>query len=204
MFSIIRLVIGGAFYGCSIVGINKLKVGSKRVLYIVFALITVALIGLLAFLPFENLFITFDSPEKSYEYYNLGKSDVSLVVEGDNCDFVVEQDGGSKSYLIIPKTDEGWKLGIGINTKRIAQKIDNGVAVYVYRYKQTNDYFITVFDTNGGESTVKDNYNSEFLSLEKYDETVEKKFVTYYAHVSNPDSQYSVTVNGNEIELEIG
>ena len=202
MYIIIRLIIGCVFLGCSITVIKKSKVIRKGIRYAVFASISVVLVAVSAFLPFENLFVTFNSPEAAYEYYNVGKSNVELVVEGNNCDFVVDYKNDSDTYLIIPKTADGWKVGIGSDTKRIAQKLSDGITVYVYQYKNTNDYFITVLDTGGGESKVSDDYNTKFYSLEKSNDSIEKTFVTYYAHISNFNAQYSVVVNGNKIALQ--
>ena len=202
MFNIIRFIIGCVFLGCSITLIKKSKVIRKRILYIVFAGISVALMVVLAFLPFENLFMNFNSPKAAYEYYKLGKSNIELVVEGNECDFVIDHQKDSDTCLIIPKTEEGWKIGLGSDTKRIVQKFSDGVSVYVFQYKNTSDYFITVFDTNGGEAIVSDDYNSKFYSLERDNDFLGKTFVTYYAHIPNFNSQYSITVNGNKIVLE--
>ena len=115
---------------------------------------------------------------------------------------VVARKDYSDTYLIIPKTSDGWKIGIGSNTKKIAQKFDDGIAAYVYQYKNTSDYFITVLDTNGGEFALRDDYDTEFVSLNNDNAYSEKTFVTYYAHISDFNSQYSVTVNGSTIDFE--
>ena len=201
MFSIIRLIIGFVFIGCSIIVIKKSKIINKRILYVVCISISVALITALAFLPFENSFVTFNSPKAAYEYYNFGKSNIELVVEGNNCDFIIDRKNDSDQYLIIPKTTDGWKIGIGSNTKRRVQKLSDGVAVHVYQYKNTSDYFITILNTKGGEAIVSDDYNTKFYSFEKYNDSLETTFVTYYAHIPCFNSQYSVTVNGNKITL---
>ena len=201
MYNIIRLIIGCIFLVCSITVIKKSKVIRKHLLCIVFTGLSVMLIAVLAFLPFENLFVTFDSPKAAYEYYNLGKSNIELVVEGDDCDFIIDRKNDSDTYLIIPKTADGWKIGVGSNTKRIVQKLSNGIVLYVYQYKDTNDYFITILDTNGCESTVSDEYNTKFFSLERYNDSLEKNFVTYYAHITKLNPRYSVIVNDNKIVL---
>ena len=201
MYNVIRLIIGCIFLLCSIIVMKNFKAISKRVLYIASSGLSVLLIVVLMFLPFENLFLTFGSPKDAYEYSNSGQSNIELIVEGDNCDLIIDRKNDSDAYLIIPKTADGWKIGIGADTKRIAQKISDGIVIYVYQYKDTSDYFITILDTNGGESIVSDEYNTEFLSLERYNDLLEKKFVTYYAHIANLNSQYSVTVNGNKIVL---
>lgn len=202
MFIIVRFVIVCIFFICAVAIIKKSKVICKRILYVVFTSMSVALLIVLTFLPFENFFITFDSPKEAYEYYNFGESNIKLVIEGNNSDFVIDRKNDSDIFLIIPKTTDGWKIGIGLNTKRIAQKLSNGITIYVYQYKNTNDYFITVLDTNGGELKVSDDYNTKFYSLEKNNDFLEKTFVTYYAHISDFNPQYSVVVNGNKIALQ--
>lgn len=200
--SIIRLIIGCIFLGCSIIVIRKSKVIHKHMLYVVFMSISIVLIAILSMIPFENLFITFNSPEAAYEYFSFGQSNIELVVEGNNCDFIIDRKNDSDTYLMIPKTADGWKIGIGSNTKRVGQKLSNGVSVYVYQYKNTSDYFVTILDTNGGESNISDDYNTVFYSLERYNVSLEKNFVTYYAHIPNFNSQYSIIVNGDKIELK--
>lgn len=201
MYNIIRLIIGCIFFVCSITAIKKSKVFCKHILYIVFTSLSVILTIALVFLPFENFFVSFDSPKAAYEYWNLGESDIELVVEGDDCDFIIDCKNDSDTYLIIPKTIDGWKIGIGSNTKRIVQNLSNGIVVYVYQYKNTSDYFITILDTNGGKSTVSDEYNTKFYSLERNNDSLGKTFVTYYAHITNLNPQYSVIVNGSKIEV---
>lgn len=90
------------------------------------------LIVMLTFLPFENLFVTFYSPKAAYEYFYLVKSNIELIVNGDDCNFIITHKNDSDTYLIIPKTADGWKIGIGSNTKRIIQKLSNGIVLYVY------------------------------------------------------------------------
>ncbi len=204
MYNIIRIIIGCVFLVSSTIIIKKSKITLKRILYVVFTSITVVLITALTFLPFENLFITFNTPKTAYDYYSFGKSNIELVVEGNNCDFVVDRKNNSDTHLIIPKTTDGWKIGIGLNTKRIVQKLSNGISIYVYQYKNTNDYFITVLNTSGEESTVSDEYNTNFYSLKRNDDVRGKTFVTYYAHIPAFNSQYSLIVNDNEIALGLG
>lgn len=78
------------------------------------------LLTVLSFIPFENSFITFKSLDSAYHYV-YGKSDMKLVVEGDDCDFVVgsQKDKDKVTYAFMPKTADGWKASKNINAKRI-------------------------------------------------------------------------------------
>ena len=202
MYIIIRVIIGCIFFACTALAIRKSKVMRKRMLYAVFAGVSVLLIAVSALLPVENLFVTFDSPKSAYAYMCAGESNIALVVEGDDCDFVVDRKNDGDTYLMIPKTVEGWKIGTGASTRRVVEKLADGIVIYVYQYKDTADYFITVFDTNGGELTLSDAQNTKFYSLQQTNDFLEQTYTTYYAHIPSINPQYSVTVNGYDILLE--
>lgn len=202
MFSVVRIIIGCIFLVCSIIVINK-KAVKKRALYVIFTGISIALISVLAFFPFENLFITFDSPEKAFEYYNFGRYDTKIVVEGNDCDFVVGCKNDKDTYSIIPKTADGWKIGIGSNIIEISKVFYDGIIVRVFQYRNTDDYFVSVFNPAGGESDISDKFNTRFYSTARVNDTLDKKYVTYYAFVPDFDLQYSLNVNGEEIAFSL-
>lgn len=201
MYYIIRLIIASIILLCFTIVIKKAKTIMKTKLHIISICITLAFIVLLAHFPFENFFITFNSSKDAYEYVNIGDSNIELVVEGDNCDFVIDCKNDTDRYLIIPKTKNGWKIGIGADTKRIVQKTYNSTVIYVYQYKNTKDYFITVFDANEGALNIIDNCGSEFHSIMKENDYSGETFIIYFAHISSYGSQYNVQVNGTKIEL---
>lgn len=202
MFGILRILVGVALGIVAFLFVFKFaKTHLRRWLAIIIILSVILLTTILGFVPFENWVYSFKSAEEVYEYYYFSEEKAKLVVEGGQSDFVVGTKNNVSTFLIVPKTADGWKIGIGSNTKRIVQKLSNGIVVYVYQYKNTSDYFITILDTNGGESTISDEYNTKFLSLERNNDSLGKTFVTYYAHITNLDPQYSVTVNDNKIVL---
>ena len=164
---------------------------------IIAIIVTIAL----SLLPFENLFVTFDSPDKAYEYYFLGKSNIELTVEGNECDLVVNRKDYTYTLLIVPKTDDGWKIGIGSDTKIIDRSITPDINICVYQYKNTSDYFIVIHAVNGRELIISDENKTEFYSSERYDDYLDQNFVTYFAHIDSFDSHHSLTVDGELIIL---
>lgn len=199
LFAIIRLAFWSIAFIISFLLIKKSRVINKRRWSIVAFFVAVILITISALIPIENALITFSSPKSAYNYNNSGN--VKLIVDGEKTDFVVGEKGDADVYAIIPKANGGWKIGMGLDTKRIIQTISDGITIYVYQYKNTSDYFITVFDAKGGSSDITDNHNSEFKCLEKTNSTLGKTFYTYYAYINNFDAQYSLTVNGNSIQI---
>lgn len=202
MFGIVRIIIGCIIFGCAAVLVRKSKVTGKPMWFAVCIGISLALTVALAFLPFENLFVTFRSPQDAYQYYTFGKPNIVLVIEGEACDLVVDRKNASETHLIIPKTADGWKIGMGRDTKKIAQTFADGISVDVYQYKDTAVFFITVFNSNGGGATVSDAYGTKFYALEKTNDLLGKTFVTYYGALSSFDSQYWVEVNGNKLSVK--
>ena len=202
MYNLVRLIIGCIIFACSMIAVKKSKAVNKRALRLVFAILSVVLTGLLGFFPFENLFVTSDSPKAAYNYYyTFEKSNIDLIVEGDTCDFVVERKNATEKHLIVPKTADGWKVGLSTDIKRIVYKSSEEFLAFVYQYKNANEYFVVILDKDGGKSTISDEYNTQFLSFEVSNDSIGYTPVTYYGHITDFNSQYSVTVDGQKIVL---
>lgn len=199
MFGFIRVIIGCIFLVFWIFLIKKSKIIHKQILYFIFTAISVGLITILAFLPFENYIYSFKSAEDVYKYYYFLEEKPELVIEGENSDFVVGAKNTTSKFLIVPKTENGWKIGIGLNAKKIIQKISNKNIIYVYQYKNTNDYFLTVFNAKGEKITILDDYGTKFYPLERKTENIEKTYITYYGYISDFNPEYNLMVNGDKI-----
>ena len=203
MYYTIRNVIVLLLYILSILGIVRSRIKRKLVWCIVsFILICGALPFALGSFPVEDYFITFKSPEAACEYSISSKSNIALVVEGDHSDFIVARNDNSDStytYSILPKTADGWKVGLASYLEKVAAGLNDSVGINVFRYKDTSDYFITI-TTFDEDTTVSDEYNTRFYPLEHYSDHKEKTFVDYYAHLTDFDPEYSVIVNGSKVE----
>ena len=198
MYSIIRLIIGAVILLCVTLIISKLKTKNKRKLKLFTFILCGIFVTVLSLVPFENLFITFDSPEKSYNY--VYSEEIKLVVPGNESDLVVgEKDDGTLVSLIVPKTNKGWKIGRGFDTKIIVpyKLLDAKNSISVLRYKNTDDYFLSIYSYEDSLLEIEDSINSEFLILRR---TVYEKTITvYYVYVYNMNAEYVITINGNSI-----
>lgn len=201
MFGLIRIGIGCIFFAVAVLTIKRSKTVHKRKKYIISAIVAIVLMTTLAFVPVENLFITFNSPEAVYNYVNFGNSSVKLVVDGNESDLVIGEKADSDIYLIVPKNADGWKIGIPLNTKMITKKVFDDIIICVYQYKNTNDYFISIFDVNGGYLQLSDSYDSDFVCSERINNSLGKTFVTYYSNISEFNSQYWLSINGEKFIL---
>ena len=197
MFGLIRTFFWCIVFCISLYIIKQKKILNKKWQLVLFFISILTLWTVSGLLPVENVFITFSSPQKAYKYVN--SEEVQLVVQGEDTAFVVGKES-SRNYvcLIVPKSDSGWKIGRGLDTKLVEQKIVDGIVVYVYQYRKTDDYYVTISNVRGNEVDISDNNNSLFYVLEEGDD-----YYTYYAYVNELDEKYMLTVNGNAFKLDL-
>ena len=151
----------------------------------------------LSYLPFENAFYSFATPEEAFAYKNPGVTNIDLVVEGQESAYVVGSKANKNRYSYFQKAKDGWKLDIGTVHKKVAIAVlDNGF-VFVYQYKDSNDYYVEVIDTKGTITSVQDNKQSPFASYST------NEYIThYYAVITDFTEDYRLELNGAEIALE--
>lgn len=171
----------------------------SRKAYLTIIISDILLVTVLSLIPVENLFYTFKTPEDAFRYYNSDVNRIELVVEGEQSDFVVGIKNNTSTILALPKTKDGWKTGTGLQLKTAAWEVSDDIMVSIYHSRGTSDFFVSIRRTNGGELTISDEYDTEFLPLSEN----KNSYASYYGHVANLDSQYRVTVNGKEIVLNI-
>lgn len=200
MFVVFRLIFLILTFLICFIMISKSHTTHKRLWLIVAFSVLLIITTITALIPIENTFVTFSSPQSAYNYSNSGY--VKLIVNGEKTDFVVASKNDTYVYSIVPKSDDGWKLGIGLGTKRIVQTLSDEISVYVYQYKNSNDYYITVLDKSGGPYEINDNRQSEFQCLEEFNSALNKTFYTYYAYINGYDEQYALAVNGRIIKIQ--
>ncbi len=179
-----------------ILTVNKHKIIQKNFLRFTYVCISLLLVIILCLFPFENLLFVFDSPGDAYKYIK-NSSSIDLLIKGNHCDFIVDENKGSITHLIIPKTPDGYKIDTGYNTKIVSQKVKDNMIMYVYNYRDTKDYFVVVFNTGGKILNIEDQFESKFESLNYYNNSLKCDFFTYYAHISKYDTDYRVRINGD-------
>lgn len=158
-------------------------------------------VSLLYLIPFENAFITFSTPEKAFHYTN--SWDIDNIVSGTETSFVIASKNNVNTYKIVPKTQKGWKISSALATKDMFQYFCNGISIHIYRYKNSSDYYIAVFDTDGGQINITDNRGSNFISVIQNQSADIEPVYHYYACINNMDSEYVITLNGEDIKLPI-
>jgi hypothetical protein len=157
----------------------------------------VVLLGIVFLLiPREVRTREYASPEEAFRYKNQGE--ILLVLEGEQSAYVVaEQGGNSYAYDFIARVGDVWHPVSGIQTKPIV--ITQGsVVIRIYRYRKTDDYYISITDGKGQDVEIEDNRNSYFYTIGDSYALADGTFsmYTYYAYICDLDETYQLTVNG--------
>ena len=199
MYAVIRLILAAAVSLALTAVLRKSKLKSKRLITAVALCLTLLFWSALEFIPFENLFITFDSPEAAYRYMYFSTSSEPLTVSGDSCDMLIDCDTRRAAFnnILIPKTEKGWKISrVGVPKCNVYRYAD-GVTLNLYRYKDTDDYFAVITRSDGSEIELSAD-NAEFVSA-RYDmPSFADGMTVYCAHVN--ELGY-ITIDGERVKL---
>ncbi len=197
--TIITLIIGAiVFIVLSIIfrKSNSLKLKNKSIpLSLV---ISIILTVILSFVPFENAFMSFSSPQKAFSYsYD---SEIKAILDGENSTMIIADDNNTDQIDIIPKTKEKdkWKIGMGYNIKSVANLKGNGFYVFIDTYDKSKDYYIYITTMNMENCEITDNCNSEFQLIPDKPNSYYKN---YAAYIKNFNKNYSIFINNEEIKL---
>lgn len=150
--------------------------------------------------PIENLFINFSSPQSAFNYEFSGS--ITAIEEGKNSTLILYSKNYSDLRAIIPKNNQGYKLGTYFTFKTLYQENLGELNVYVYKANKSNDYFLEIWGSQNSSTTLilSDNKNTVFKHVvEKYSSDVSS--VRYYSYINNFDDNYQLTINGQTIEF---
>ena len=113
------------------------------------------------------------------------------MVEGEECDYVVGSVIGSdRSYMIVPKTEKGWKIGVPAKNAFDSMKVYEDIAVTIVKGMNTSDHFIHIVDMKNETCKITDRDGLTFHPLEHM----------YIAHLARMDPDYWIEVNGTVIK----
>lgn len=178
------------------------KVELNKVKRTVLLVLTVLLCTISAFVPVENLFVDFSSPEAVYKYMNLQAPEELTVVYGEESAMVIAQkDQNSYNVRYTPKSEDGWKIGNALNVKSVYCESNDDFIIDVKRYGKTTDYYIEVKFIGKQIEKITDSENSEFISVGKSENDTESEFVFYYTAVQNFNNQYWIEIDGEKISF---
>lgn len=196
-FIIARIVPAVVLFTVGTIIIKIIKTPDIAVARIFLVVLVMAQTSILCLFPVENLFISFPSAEKAFRYSNTGE--IKAVIEGEHSDMVIGKRDDAYTYSVIPKTQEGWKICVGTDIKRVFYDYADGVSVEIYQHRSIDDFYVCASDTRGANFEIKDNVNSEFFSVESQGSALNETFDVYCAHINIDSGAYKLTVNGKTV-----
>lgn len=152
--------------------------------------------------PIENLFYTFPTAESAAQYLHDGE--VIGSVEGrDSCYLLFRVKEGEMSQVIIPKTEDGYKIAVGFSRKQVAHGMGAGGVVDVASIHGSSDYYVFAMGIVQGENVeIRDNRGTQFAtSVDKSQHLEENGLVSFrtYARLEEYTEGYQVIVENTEI-----
>lgn len=146
-------------------------------------------------LPFENLFVKFDSPDDVFHYMKTGEI-VAIDESGSSALIVYRVREGKYSMMCTKKKDSKYSICLPGYEKQIAQATDGKLVFSIYRVGGTDDYYLRVFGFSDEEIALSDNLETEFaLSYEGSQETKSVIGIKNVAYTR----EYKLYLSGKEI-----
>lgn len=199
MFSILRIILWLILSICIVLIIRKSKCRRKKFLSIASVILCAVLVSVSGMFPVENLFISYQSPESAFHYFEFGK--IQEIIYGQESCLVIYDDGNSTyGYNIIPKTERGYKIPSYFEMKKVSHKFDKQGAFDIYNAQGTRDYYLV--------ATVNQKEFGNDISVfnaagEKIDSSVIRIENTnfFFFWLSDFSNGYYLRINGEEIAL---
>ena len=202
LYGILRIIIISVLFIIFIVVQKRCRKALKKNRILIYILITMVLGALLFLIPFENAFFNFSSPQAVFKYEFSGN--IEAIVEGDKSTMIIYSKNNTYSSTIIPKNQNGWKLGTALTYKIIATKYYEKCMVELHQFKDSNDYYVFVMDVFVPDSTIRnitDNRHSEFNYHLSEICGVDEVTYVYYTYIKKIGDGYKLNIDGEIIEL---
>ncbi len=208
MFAILRYIFVGLIAVVLIIVIKKKHIQLKNGVKVILVILLLGLLEISSFIPFENLFVSFPSPEAVFRYTEKGK--IINITEGEKSSLVFFDLGDKKQSItpcetVVLKTDAGYKLGIAFSLTTVFKLEKNhSPFIEILRCRNTDDYYVSVYaEVNGESIDISDSLGSEFnrffLKTEGFDTTS----VWCCAYVKNMGAKYQLTIDGEIVNIMV-
>jgi hypothetical protein len=199
-YTFIRIIFWVIIIIISLSLIKKLRFHRKRI-YITLIIIIALLSSISYLLPFENLFITFHTPQELFKFVYYGK--IMDIIEGnDSCLIVYITNQNTYSTTIILKVRGGYKIGSSLFKKKLTAKHFMLNYFSIYNYTQSTDNYVIgagiVEDNNFVVSDSNDSVIKYFIN----DVGTINKTVFWYGYIGEMKDNYAISINGNKIIIK--
>ena len=187
-YSLVRIVPWFVFVFVAWIIARVLK---RRILYKKSIICITFLTILLAFIPVENAFCLFKTPEKAF-WYRSGEN-AAIVVEGLDSALVI---GKENSDIVRKKNDKEYTIDQRVY-KTVAFTADETTIIKIINKKGSEDYYAVIY-SDELISNVEDRLNTNFVSC-PFDSFTEPLVIGYIGDIF---ISYEVSINGRNYSLQ--
>ena len=196
MYVAVRYILGFSLLGAVISSLRRGWLKGKRKLRVLVFLLAFTSIFWLAMIPFENLFVTFSTPDELFDYY--GNSTERRYIVGEESLMMVYVDkDGIRSFEMARKAKQGWKIVALPGIRRVYGHSYDGIVVNIFHCARTKDYYVRVGDTIGNVQEITDNRGTMLW----HEGATRKNVSGWSGYVIHFDETYAINVNGNWIPV---
>jgi hypothetical protein len=184
---------------------KHVQLNLKRIIYLCIGA-SVFFFVLVFFVPFENIFISFPSPEAIWRYMWEDDDYITYINGNDSTLFIYGTQDGATSYYQFIKTENGWKLGSASFDKTQFITFKN-CTIILCKQKKSKECFVIVDERiligHDAPQKISDNIGSEFTKLNLYSNTEHVEINTYYAIVPAQTERYELSYGEDTIVLNV-
>ena len=83
----------------------------------------------------------------------------------------------------------------------MSHKVADGVVITVYRYRSTNEYYVSLSNTDGGALDIADIGGADLQHTERDNAVLQERFYTYYFYARDLTSDRTVSIGGKAVRL---
>lgn len=142
MFTIIRIILLVIVSVCAVWIIKISKCKFKKLFSVMSVVLCIMLVSISSMFPIENLFFSYQSPEKVFNYVKTGQ--IYQIIDGRESSLVIYNSGNSTyGFYIIPKTSDGYKIPNYSTQKIVSHKFNKQGNFDVYNVQGTQDYYVS-------------------------------------------------------------
>ena len=190
LYNIVRILISVLLLAvCIFVIKKKVNINKQRIVTVIAIFCCFSVAAVLELIPFENNFISFDTPEKVVQYYS--NNDIENILYGkDTC--LVLTSGKSNTRQLLNKQINGWNIQTEFNIKKTNTKSIGTDYAYILSIDESADRYIMIRNVSGKELKLYDNLNSKFMQANTGE---------YYAYLSDFSDDYILYINGTEVRF---
>ena len=154
---------------------------------------------LLLLIPFENYFIEFETIDELYKYkYSTNIPEDAIILYGKDSVKLIIND---EETFYFAKDENGYKLSSNDSCATILyHKIVNDCSIRVFRFKKTNDYYISIVNLSGDYKKISDSEQTKFNSV-VYNMSG-KDYYYNHGYVYDLNDDYYIEIDGEKVYFD--